>query len=119
MRAVLRPQGDNVSAEGMIRCGSPMERGVCTRRLRPGERCPDHGILAPPDGSEPKPLKAKPCSCSRPVTFEDDFEVRCVRCGRTVEARRPVRRSRLAKKRPAGDPSPFFPGDQLTLDLEL
>lgn len=108
-----------MSAKGAIRCGAPVDQGgICSRRLQPGERCPDHGVLAPRDGSEPKPRKAKPCSCSRPVTFADDFEVRCVRCGRTVEARRPGR-SKPAKERPAGDPSPFLPGDQLTLELEL
>jgi hypothetical protein len=108
-----------MSAAGTIRCGAPTERGVCTRRLRPGERCPDHGVLAPPDGGEPRPMKAKPCSCSRPVTFADDFEVRCVRCGRTVEDRRPVRPSKPAKVSPVSDPSPPFclVGEQLELEL--
>jgi hypothetical protein len=109
-----------MSAQGAIRCGAPVDQGgVCSRRLQPGERCPDHGVLAPRDGSEPKPHKAKPCSCSRPVTFADDFEVRCIRCGRTVERRHPVRRSKPGKKRAVADPPPPFwlPGEQLEFEL--
>ena len=109
-----------MSGKGLIRCSAPTDCGTCARRLAPGERCPEHPtVYVPPDGSEPQPLEAKPCGCSRPIAFADDFEVRCVRCGHTVEPAPKRRRegpSKPPEQKQAGDPSPpFLPGDQLSL----
>jgi hypothetical protein len=99
-----------------ILCASPLDSGgFCRRRLRPGERCPDHNTLAPPDGSEPGPLAAEPCYCSRPISFQDDHEVRCVRCGHTVEPPEPKKSSKPPDSPPV-DTGPLFP-EQMSLDL--
>jgi hypothetical protein len=103
-----------MSAKGEIRCGAPTDQGACTRRLRPGERCPDHGVLAPRDGSEPGPLAAEPCYCSRPIAFADDFEIRCIRCGHAVASNR----QRVADlDSGSGSPPPSLLGEQLELDV--
>jgi hypothetical protein len=113
----------------VIRCNAPLANGsLCQRRLHPGERCPDHGVLAPKDGSEPKPLEAKPCVCMTPIPWLDEqLEAkRCHKCGRTIEfVRRRTKRSRgrpskPAKQKAASDPSvDFLPGDQLRLELDV
>ena len=107
-----------MSATGTITCGAPRsDGGTCGRRLRPGESCPDHTVRAPRDGSEPQPLRARPCGCSRPIVWREEGEVRCIRCGRDVELEdRPRSRFKPAAK-PEGDPpSPFVP-EQLELEV--
>lgn len=113
-----------MSSQGFIRCGTVLDRGgFCTRRLRPGERCPDHSVVAPKDGSEPKPLQATPCRCSEPVKWVDDdpqMRPRCVRCGHDIidsQKRRRMRPSKPRKQRPAGDPPRPFVPQQLELDF--
>jgi hypothetical protein len=98
-----------------ILCSASLDNGgFCCRRLRPGERCVDHGTLAPPDGSEPGALPAEPCHCSRPIAFADDFEIRCIRCGHAVAANS----TRVADlDSGSGSPPPSLVGEQLELDV--
>ena len=79
-----------MSATGTIRCGAITKKGFCTRRLHPGERCVDHGILAPPDSTELKRLEPEPCHCPRPIRWVDDLGVRCIKCGRNPDLEAPL-----------------------------
>lgn len=101
-----------------IECGYLLEDGRrCKRRLRPGERCVDHGVVAPSDGSQPKPKQARRCSCSNPIFFRDEEEERCIRCGRQIPDR-PRKAFKPRTKAPPAAPSPaLFPGEQMELDV--
>ena len=104
-----------MSASGTIRCGAPADNGTCQRRLHPGERCGDHRVKAPLDGSEPGPLEAKPCRCARPIRWSDDLGVHCLKCGHDPD-RRPKASKPPTEVPPAPAPA-LFPGEQLELEL--
>ena len=107
--------------KGFIYCGAILDSGKsCRRRLRPGERCVDHGTLAPPDGSEPQSLSPEPCICSRPIRWTDELGSRCTKCGHWVDPPEKRRRGKPPKapaQKAASDPGPLFLPEQLELDI--